>query len=681
MSLKITKEALMDNISEIPEEFVIEAEYTEEELKRLGTPAEGKSAAGAVIVTETPKKKEKLVKEASSKAEEEDDIEPQPEAAPKKAATILWITMGVTLAAAAILLFVLFWNPDRRDVVTTTEAIEERLDKIKKAEVGEYITLGSYEQDNKTKNGQESIEWLVLDKSGNRMLVISRYGLDCKRYNEAKTDITWEACSLRKWLNGAFYENAFEAEEKSIIMASTVAADKVFLLSKDEVDRYFDSEDARKCTGTAYCFSQGAYDGVNGTCAWWLRTPAYSYRAEAVFVDGRYLTDPVDQPLRAVRPAIWLYLGTDENKEEITTASETTAEMVADTTAEETTTEEATTAAETTAPETTEAETTAETAEETTAAPETPAAVKVELSNENFPDDAFRNHLSKYCDKDRDGYLNEEEIAEITSLDFDYATVGDAVTIHSLKGLEYLTDLRVLICSGQDLAELDVSRNKALRQLECGSSTLTELDVSQNNELRVLDCSRNELTKLDVSRNTALTRLDCSSNDLLELDVSQNTALTKLECGSNSLTVLDLSANAKLTKLDFSANLLDGVDLSSNTAIEDINISFNNYTVFDLSILPNLKKLYCVNSYMTEIDLSKNTKLEEVDLVFTNLTKLDLSNSTSLTRLNCYGNSELTSLDVSGCSRLTYIDCHDSPLTTLNTDGCERLTEIHTTGD
>ena len=48
---------------------------------------------------------------------------------------------------------------------------------LSKARVGSYVTFGSYEQDNDTGNGSEDVEWLVLDKQDDALLVISRYGI------------------------------------------------------------------------------------------------------------------------------------------------------------------------------------------------------------------------------------------------------------------------------------------------------------------------------------------------------------------------------------------------------------------------------------------------------------------------------------------------------------------------
>lgn|GEM_PF-1701089 len=344
MSIKITKDRLMDQIGELPAEFVVEAEYTEEELKRLNAPT-GKKAGSAATMNETSKKTDRVKELTTTKAnEEDDDIVPQPEAVPKKAATILWITMGIALAAAAILLIVFFWNPDRSNVVTTTEAeTKTELDELKKAEVGDYITFGSYEQDNNLENGAEAIEWLVLNKQKDKMLVISRYGLDSQPYNPVAGGVRWENCSLRNWLNSTFYEAAFLPEEKDMILATTIQAevnpnynipmgndttDRVFLLSTDEAKGYFYDDEARMCQGTRYCYAQGALESEDG-CSWWLRSmrsPGVDSSLPVFVLSGGYVIErgTTVSGECAVRPAMWINLGSaDSSKETEETPKET----------------------------------------------------------------------------------------------------------------------------------------------------------------------------------------------------------------------------------------------------------------------------------------------------------------------------------------------------------------------
>lgn len=156
------------------------------------------------------------------------------------------------------------------------------------------------------------------------MLVISRYGLDCQRYNTKDEYVTWETCTLRNWLNSIFYEVAFIPEEKNLILNSTVTAeanpeynapagndttDKVFLLSINEANRYFTDDAARACQGTPYSNAQGDYKADNGNCWWWLRSPGHnSGRAAYDLDDGGVFGygNIVNIAFNAIRPAMWI---------------------------------------------------------------------------------------------------------------------------------------------------------------------------------------------------------------------------------------------------------------------------------------------------------------------------------------------------------------------------------------
>lgn len=188
------------------------------------------------------------------------------------------------------------------------------------------IAFGRYPQASKNENAL--IEWLVLKNDGSKALLISKYALDCQRYNTSGRDVTWETCTLRRWLNGSFINSAFSAEEQKQILHTTVTADrnpssntdpgnnttdKVFLLSRAECSQYLVLCDARSCEGTAYCFAQGAaQQDVYGGCRWWLRSPAdYSGCVICVNDNGTYasagcstFSDGI-----TVRPALWINLG------------------------------------------------------------------------------------------------------------------------------------------------------------------------------------------------------------------------------------------------------------------------------------------------------------------------------------------------------------------------------------
>lgn len=88
--------------------------------------------------------------------------------------------------------------------------------------IGETLVFGRYEQDNNLENGPEQIEWEVLEIEDNTATLISKYGLDSVPYNEKLANVSWENCSLRAWLNGEFYEQAFNENEKSSIRIESI---------------------------------------------------------------------------------------------------------------------------------------------------------------------------------------------------------------------------------------------------------------------------------------------------------------------------------------------------------------------------------------------------------------------------------------------------------------------------
>ena len=204
---------------------------------------------------------------------------------------------------------------------------EEKWNKIKNIKIGDTHTFGAYEQDKNTSNGKEAIEWTVLDKDGMSLLLVSKQALDCQQYNTEWVDITWENCSLRKWMNDTFLNNAFSAEEQAQIQNTTVSADKnpeyntnpgnattdkVFLLSITEAEKYFSSDNARQCKPIKYAVANGAYvNSNNGNCWWWLRSPGDSQNYAAIASsDGSvdYCGYYVNRNDGAVRPAMWINL-------------------------------------------------------------------------------------------------------------------------------------------------------------------------------------------------------------------------------------------------------------------------------------------------------------------------------------------------------------------------------------
>ena len=213
-------------------------------------------------------------------------------------------------------------------------------------EAGSVVSFGTYPQ-TEVGNDQTPIEWIVMDydEVNHKALLLSCYGLDAKPYNTELTNITWEKCTLRTWLNGDFLNKAFSAAEQSAILMTKVdnsksqgyskwntdggnnTEDRIFLLSYAEANRYLgvtydDSNNLKsRVAPTAYALAQGAYTSdskktVDGAAAgwWWLRSPGYGRSIAAdVSTDGSLDGYVVGNGRRVVRPAFWLNLESDIN--------------------------------------------------------------------------------------------------------------------------------------------------------------------------------------------------------------------------------------------------------------------------------------------------------------------------------------------------------------------------------
>ena len=219
-------------------------------------------------------------------------------------------------------------SADKASTIYDKYKVEYKVEKLKVAKVGDYVSFGAYEQDNNTSNGKEDIEWRVLEVKDGKALVISKDALDCQPYDTSDTDVTWETCTLRKWLNNDFINAAFSAYEKAKIPTVTVSADKnpkfstnpgnatqdqVFLLSITEANK--DYIVRLWCRPTDYAVAKGA--SVDSSyCEWWLRSPGISQDNAAYVYYSAYVHDgavnefgsDVNSDTFAVRPALWIDL-------------------------------------------------------------------------------------------------------------------------------------------------------------------------------------------------------------------------------------------------------------------------------------------------------------------------------------------------------------------------------------
>ncbi len=212
---------------------------------------------------------------------------------------------------------------------------------INESNIGQVVRFGHYTVEENS-DGNDPLEWIILDYDHGKVLLLSRYSVDMKCFIEHPENGSenWEGSSLRKWLNEDFYNSAFtDSEKKNIVLSyvknedvegtdrylqQTVAEagndtkDYLFLLTADEADKYLKEEKIRvgELTPKAkadYGYIDGdlddEYEGEN----WWLRSPSTSSGGRFHKMDcygkeigsgGEYETEKA-----GVRPAMWVKSG------------------------------------------------------------------------------------------------------------------------------------------------------------------------------------------------------------------------------------------------------------------------------------------------------------------------------------------------------------------------------------
>ena len=212
---------------------------------------------------------------------------------------------------------------DEPELSETAIALKE---EIRTCEEGNTLLFGAFEQDNNLENGSEMIEWVVLEKNEDTLLLISKKSLMIDQYkvfdNEEDRQqntrkISFVKSDVYEWLNLEFYESAFDADEKQLIVDSEISVDllgareegyfgtnlpveategtveegsaivKLFILNEEETMKYFPNDEDRRTSLTPYAASMLHRDfGENLEFQWWLRTRPNVLTQERVETDG-----------------------------------------------------------------------------------------------------------------------------------------------------------------------------------------------------------------------------------------------------------------------------------------------------------------------------------------------------------------------------------------------------------
>lgn len=196
------------------------------------------------------------------------------------------------------------------------------------------LTFGSYE-------GYDT-QWVVVDVDDTSALLLAKYVIEKRPYNDVRMETTWESSTMRTWLNGEYLNQAFSQEEQDCILTTHFynngdpeTDDRVFLLSEAEAGELKELGDDVYLAGAEYNFDAEPEDGKTlheTKCGWGLRTPAsdkngvlfvsYTGEIKGIYVDGKDAVRPaIRMSLEDVKQCLAEQADTEETMEETNNSS------------------------------------------------------------------------------------------------------------------------------------------------------------------------------------------------------------------------------------------------------------------------------------------------------------------------------------------------------------------------
>ncbi len=301
----------------------------------------------------------------------------------------------------------------------------------------------------------------------------------------------------------------------------------------------------------------------------------------------------------------------------------------------------------------------------------------VAIDETNFPDVSFRKFLlGPTYDRDGDGMLSQEEAERVIELavNFKYPKVT------TLKGIEYFTNIQMLSAQGNDLTDIDLSKNTKLTYLNISSNMFTSIDFSNCPSLEAIICNSNKVTDVKLAGNQKLRRFECNqTKTLTHLDVSANAELDSLCCYADALEAIDVTKNPKLRYLNCSGNKITALDVTQNPELKTIYCGRNQYAAgtLDFSKNPKLDEVDCQESQLNSLEFTANPMLRLLTCSFNNLTSLDVSKNSALYKIIASFNKQMTSLSLGDMPELYDLQFSNTLIDDINLSATPKLNAIN----
>ena len=284
----------------------------------------------------------------------------------------------------------------------------------------------------------------------------------------------------------------------------------------------------------------------------------------------------------------------------------------------------------------------------------------VAITEENFPDEEFRNKVIQIADQmnEDNPILSADKIRETTELDL------YGLNIENLQGIGNFKTLKILDCASNNLTSLDLSENKLVEDVNCVGNSISQINLSGCSNLIKLNSAYNSFETIDLSACINLQELYLRENNLKSLDLSQNVNLQTLEFGT----------------ID-EENLLEMINFGEISSLQTIKIKRSLIKSLNLKNMSNLTNVEITSSPITELDLSGCDNLQVAEIYFCGLLEeLNCGNSTKLTKLDCSMNRSLKNLDVSNNTGLKELNVAYSGINYINLKNQSLLEKVYIEG-
>ncbi len=271
-----------------------------------------------------------------------------------------------------------------------------------------------------------------------------------------------------------------------------------------------------------------------------------------------------------------------------------------------------------------------------------------------FPDENFRVAVSRQADQNKDGFLSETEIADLTELVVDHpyqqGNQNENYPFHDydgirmdVSGIEIFRNLKTLSFQNVEPAGLSIGKLMRLETFCIDTAPEMELDFSGASGLKKIKIINMELKSLNVNH-----------SGVTEIDI-YDTEFTRPFHG--------FAGAGHLRTAWICDTNLEEVDFTSNTKMEWIVIERCDLKKIRLAGLKNLKHLSVRDTELKDIDVSDHKKLKMLSLERNQFTKIDVSRNDKLESLYISGNPftkiDSTTVKVSDMVPLGLLHAHD----------------------